>query len=393
MAITANPQGSWTEQNIAAITNCLDTAFANVLTAEFHRLTRGLSSSQIDHRLRQSEQSILRLRNSGAMPDYSDPMVVLRYVVRYQLGHINLAYTLIKDAMGSSALTDTGRLQVADFGAGCLAMQFGLTLAVADALAKGERIFAVHINAIDTARPMMDLGAWLWQEFINEARRGGLNFLTEAANLIRTDCHEQHHSVRQFVGMTHWVSALHTLYEGGESAVGSALSGLCCTLEPDRVFVTCHEWKSDLAVRVLPPGQQWGDGRPQLRFAGYIDNSRAARVAFARGFLNWRNPRLYADVTAPLAFTATGNAAARRRIAETERLQREQEQRRRHERTGSATGPQYHTVGAQDEKGNAAGSSAGSSSGGGCLLPVLGAAFFGAAGTLAAIWLGISLLS
>ena len=322
MAITANSRGSWTEQNIAAITNCLDTAFANVLTAEFHRLTRGLSSSQIDHRLRQSEQSILRLRNSGAMPDYSDPMVVLRYVVRYQLGHINLAYTLIKDAMGSSALTDTGQLQVADFGAGCLAMQFGLTLAVADALAKGERIFAVHINAIDTARPMMDLGAWLWQEFINEARRGGLNFLTEAANLIRTDCHEQHHSVRQFVGMTHWVSALHTLYDGGESEVGSALSGLCHTLEPDRVFVTCHESKAYLAKRVLPPGQQWRDGRePQLRFAGYIDDSRAARVAFDRGFQpsTWVNRRLYTDATGALAFTATGNAAARRRRPAAER--------------------------------------------------------------------------
>ena len=323
MAITANPQGSWSERNIGAITNCLDTAFANVLTAEFHRLTRGLSSSQIDHRLWQSEQSILRLRNSGDMPDYSDPMVVLRYVIQYQLGHINLAYTLIKDATDSSPLTDTGRLQVADFGAGCLAMQFGLTLAVADALDKGESISAVHLNAIDTGRPMMDLGGRLWQEFVNEAgRRDGLHFLTEAAKLIWTDCHEQRDSVRQFIGMAHWVSALHTLYDGGESEVGSALSALCHTLEPDRVFVTCHKWKSDLAKRVLPPGQQWRDGRePQLRFEGFIDDSSAARVAFDRGFQpsTWVNRRLYTDATGALAFTATGNAAARRRRPAAER--------------------------------------------------------------------------
>ena len=48
------------------------------------------------------------------------------------MGHINLEYTLIKDTTGNSGLTDAGRLQVADFGAGCLAMQFGLALAVAD---------------------------------------------------------------------------------------------------------------------------------------------------------------------------------------------------------------------------------------------------------------------
>ena len=132
MAITANPRGPWSERNIADIAECMDIAFAKVLADEFGRLTAGMTSSQIDNWLWQSEQSILRLRNGSDMPDYSDPMVVLWYAIQYQMGHINLAYTLIKDTTGNSGLTDAGRLQVADFGAGCLAMQFGLALAVAD---------------------------------------------------------------------------------------------------------------------------------------------------------------------------------------------------------------------------------------------------------------------
>ena len=57
----------------------MDIAFAKVLADEFGRLTAGMTSSQIANWLRQSEQSILRLRNGSDMPDYSDPMVVLWY--------------------------------------------------------------------------------------------------------------------------------------------------------------------------------------------------------------------------------------------------------------------------------------------------------------------------
>ena len=361
MSVTAaNPRGSWSERNIADLAECMDIAFAKVLADEFGRLTAGMPSEQIDNWLQRSEQSILRLRNSGDMPDYSDPMVVLRYALLYQLGHINLAYTLIKDAAGDNRLTSTGRLQVADFGAGCLAMQFGLALAVADALESGEDIAGVWLDAIDTGRPMMDLGFKLWQEFANVAgRHTGLNFLTEAAQLMHWNgFHEQYRSVRKLDGMDHWVSALHTLYDGGENAVGAALSGLCITLAPTRVFVTCHEWKADLARQVLPPGRRWGNGwQPPLRFENYIDDSRVASVAFARGFQpsTWRNRRLYTDVSGVWAFVAPPNAPGPRQRVEAEQRQAERE-------------------------------------GSGCLLPVLGAAFFGIAGTLAAIWLGISML-
>ena len=246
-----------------------------------------MTSSQIVNWLRQSEQNILQLRNGNDMPNYSDPMVVLWYAIQYQMRHINLAYTLIKDTTGNSGLTDAGRLHVADFGAGCLAMQFELVLAVADALESGEDIAGVWLDAINTGRPMMELGKRLWQALASKVgSRAGVHFLTEAAHLIQWHgFHEQHHSVRKLTGMNRWVSALHTLYEGSESALPTSLSDLCDTLDPDRVLVTSYRGNLGLAEQVLPPGWDWGDGKePRLRWAGFIDDSRAVRVASELGF-------------------------------------------------------------------------------------------------------------
>ena len=54
-------------------------------------------------------------------------------------------------------------------------MQFGLALAVADALECDERIAGVWLDAIDTGRPMMELGKRLWQALASEVgSRAGL---------------------------------------------------------------------------------------------------------------------------------------------------------------------------------------------------------------------------
>ena len=90
-------------------------------------------------------------------PDYSDGMVALIYVVRYQLSHTNLAYSIIKmmkEQAGSikSTLTNTDSLQVVDFGCGSLAMQFGVALAVADVLEQGHTMSEVRIDSIGISR-------------------------------------------------------------------------------------------------------------------------------------------------------------------------------------------------------------------------------------------------
>ncbi len=344
MAVTANQQGSWSERNIVDIVDCLDIAFANVLESEFDRLTAGMSSDQINDWLYRSERSIRLLRESINMPDYSDRMMVLRYVILYQLGHINLAYTLIKDSLGESNLTDTGRLQVVDFGAGCLAMSFGVGLAVADALTNGESVSLLSIDAIDTGRPMMDLGRKLWQEFIKVAtNRDNLAPLLEANQRMELHLHSNSESIRKIGNADCWVSALHTLYDGGEVVVKNTLSGLCIELEPDRLFVTCFEGKVGIAQQVLPSDRQWVENwTPELRFTGDIDNSWTTEIADTRGFKpdSWSRyyHKLYTDCYRVVSFTSAlieeekRSKEERRREAQEQERQRESRRQRDRER-------------------------------------------------------------
>lgn len=157
MPITARYQSSWTEQNIDAIVYCFDNAFATVLDSEFKRIRDGENQQSIDGWLCESEANI-DLLMSGRSPNYTDPMVCLRYLVKYQLRQINLAYSLVKDSQRGIHLVSTKRLHVVDFGAGSMAMAFGVALAIADALESGEEIDSVLIDNIDTSMPMMKLG-------------------------------------------------------------------------------------------------------------------------------------------------------------------------------------------------------------------------------------------
>lgn len=345
MVITANSNGSWSERNIENIAGCMDIAFANVLETEFARLTAGKPANQIDAWLYRSQQSINRLRSGGGMPDYSDPMVVLRYVLMYQLGHVNLAYTIIKDGQHGQRLTNTEALQVVDFGAGTLAMSFGTTMAVADALADGENISEVRIDAIDTGRPMMELGLKLWNEFGNEAsRRDGMEPLVNATQLMRHSLHDNPSSIKKFVNSGCWLSSLHTLYDDNEVAVKSALSTLCGILDPNLVALSCFSGKYHIADRVVPMGRNWKRERdPQLLLGGFIDNSLSARIAFEHGFQpsTWHSPRLYTDVFDAVTLTSRVQASRQATTpkqpspeAERERRAEEAQQREYREREG-----------------------------------------------------------
>lgn len=329
MAITANPNGSWSERNIAAITDCMDSAFATVLSDEFDRLTTSMSHNQIGAWLERSEQSIERLRNNGDMPDYSDRMVALRYVILYQLGHINLAYTVIKDGLHGQKLTDTGALQVVDFGAGTLAMSFGVALAVADALADGESIQTVRVDAIDTGGPMLDLGQKLWREFASEVtRRPEMAYLSQAAKLVQHSLHTNHRPVQKRSDSDCWVSALHTLYDNNERVVSSTLTTLYGSLDPGLMVLACVYGKVNIARQVLPSGRSWQrKDNPQLRFRGYM-RSHASNIAFQRGFKRrtWNFPNLYTDCSDFVAFTSEARKEVHRR-REQARLQQEQKRR------------------------------------------------------------------
>ena len=297
MSVTACFDNSWTGRSIGEIVDCFDQAFANALTSEFNRITKGMSHSDIESWLEESEASIDLLKNSGDSPNYHDPMVCLRYVIMYQLPHINLAYSLVKGAQRGEYLVSTTELQVVDFGAGCLAMAFGVVLAVADALESGERIDEVWIDCIDESAPMMKLGRDLLQCCYRHARNSdGMKPFVEAYKRTKFRHYDDWRHVRGINDAECWLAALHTLYDESESDVGDALSGLNSAVKPSQLFISCNDSKAAIAERIWPHCCDWSRGdESNLWLEGRVHYSSAAQVAFEKGFQpqTWHQPNLY----------------------------------------------------------------------------------------------------
>ena len=181
---------------------------------------------------------------------------------------------------------------------------------------------------------MMDLGRKLWQEFIKvAANRDNLDPLLEADKRMEIQFHSSSESIRKIDSVDCWMSALHTLYDGGEVVVRNALSSLCNELEPDRLFVTCFAGKVSIAGKVLPTSRRWArDREPSPRFAGCIDDSRATEVASRRqlkpGSWSQHYHRLYTDCTDVVSFTSALTEEEQRIKEERRREAQEQERQR-----------------------------------------------------------------
>ncbi len=231
----------------ATIARVLDSAIAKAAESEFDQCTDGMSSTEKLRWVSEAAVSLDRLRSLES-PDYADEMVTLFYVARYQLSHVNLAYSLIKAmndqaGVGHSTLTDTGRLHVIDFGCGALAMQFGVALAVADALEQGQVISKVRVDSIDTSKSMLKMGRRVWAEFRGIVNQdAGLQALKTSCNLIENhyEVHTDYHSVQKIPDADSWISAMHVVYESNRKDVRNALSRLQGIIGPDTGFITCY---------------------------------------------------------------------------------------------------------------------------------------------------------
>ena len=150
------------------------------------------------------------------MPDYNGELVPAVYVAAYQLQHINMTYSLIKDllvTMGptKNVLSAGGKLQVVDFGAGALAMQFGLTLAIADALEQKQQITAVHVDSMDQSEEMLLIGITMWEKVVHIAKNdktGRLRALDQACQLVGYQPHTSIDTIKAKKSYDSWLSAI-----------------------------------------------------------------------------------------------------------------------------------------------------------------------------------------
>ena len=172
------------------------------------------------------------------MPNY-DAWDPLFYSLWYQPEHINLAYTLVgkipKDE--NPILSGRGSLEVFDFGCGALAMQFGLALAAADALQKGQTPLPVSITSEDTSEPMKQIGWRMWERFVDE-----ISVEEEYPELdaLRQVCREMRFDNQRGSSTIRWLAVLHVAYRENVSEVKNEIDSRVENQKPDLVLVTTH---------------------------------------------------------------------------------------------------------------------------------------------------------
>ena len=199
---------------------------------------------------------------SPRKPNYDDPWVALAYLARYQLGHINLAYSTIKNIASRRgahrfSLGGKEKLHFIDFGCGTLAGQFGIALTLADGLGRGQKITAVKVDSIDISETMYILGEKVWKRFAE--------YITEnyPKTSIRVACdmiqgnfvtRKNYEEVDVLPDWDTWLTGFHAVYSTERCPVAEALKFLWQKHNPVAGAVTCYY-------------QNTGPGNEKLRIA------------------------------------------------------------------------------------------------------------------------------
>ena len=233
----------------------------------------------------------------------------LFYAIQYQLSHINLVYSMICDLVqrrnlrNSRSLTETGALHVVDYGCGALTMRFGVILAVADALERGEAIQEVRIASLDPNVPIVQLGVEVWNTFVRQVQTRAepqLNWMRMAIDTMDNARPEVHlrvplNAIQRLQNADTWLSAIHVVYDepqSNEDEVRENLVFLRESIEPVVGFLTTDDSKLQLMEAVSPfsEGYQRLPCRPVSQFTNTITTQRTTSKLHRWGFRppNWR---------------------------------------------------------------------------------------------------------
>lgn len=237
----------------------LDRAIAEVFRNEVNHLTQSqnLSDAEKVSNVEDALEELGKLgKMQGEMPKY-DEWVTPFYVSWYQPRQINLAYSMItaiiaKESIRKQILTDTGRLYVVDFGCGALAMQFGVALAIADALQKNQKVYSACVVSYDKSKAMTNIGKKVWEQFKSEVRKDAkLPYLGQACELIDTRADMPFGRNPQNNEII-WLSAIHAAFSANKDEVKRTLACLTDALRPSAGFITSPNIRSKVAKCVSP---------------------------------------------------------------------------------------------------------------------------------------------
>lgn len=240
-----------------SLVKALDTAIANTA-----RDTLGIAlvkppfNHMSPHEQKQRVSTIaddMRSKLGGLQtPDYGNDIVAAAYLLNYHPSHIGLAHTIVNQMVNSRGgrkliAGDSGHLHIVDLAAGTLAMQFGIAIAVADALIRGEDIKRVVVDSIDISQVMLRVGRIAWEKFVLDVQSDeSLTALAEACQVIETHRYVLQDAAPERDGEC-WLSCLHGVYQQNSDGLKQSLHALQDKHRPIVGLLSC--WGKALGDR------------------------------------------------------------------------------------------------------------------------------------------------
>lgn len=240
-------------------------------------------------------------------PDYDSEYMPPAYVIRYQLGHVYMAWNALSRLRDEMNFGAEGRdsLRIVDFGAGTSVGRIGAALMTAEAIEKGQFIDRIFVTEIDTSRLMLGMGTAVWQAFTQEVQR---NFaetpLADAVNIVKSgEQNENWENIRRSDCDT-WLTAFHVTYSDHDD-LRAVINGLYQSFNPIGGAFSCHEGNFERMREIFPfhPVYEWNSGyfpQHEGKPDGDIQCSTAyiSDWAVRHGFWHNRNMRPFLQVRA-----------------------------------------------------------------------------------------------
>ncbi len=220
------------------VMGAFDEVLTHVADMRMALINQGLSDEEVAENILDSLDSFRGLRE-GLMPDYTVWDAVF-YGTWYQPAHINMVYSLIKNAseLNLSLANVKGTLLIRDFGCGEMAMAFGLALAAFDLALEGKPVPDIALLAEDISLDMKKFGTDLLAAlggYLASCNDPRLTLLADVVKRIRLV------EETETADMA-WLSVLHVAYPDPENkaAVKQAVDALVNDHAPAWVIVSSH---------------------------------------------------------------------------------------------------------------------------------------------------------
>lgn len=274
-----------------ALVKVLDTAIA---TAAEDTLKAALEKPPFNHlspcerteKVRHNADAMRSELGGLRMPDYNNDITAAAYLLNYHPSHVGLAHAVVNQAVssrdsGKMIVSDTRRLHVVDLASGTLAMQFGIAIAVADALVRGENIKGVVVDSVDDSPAMLKVGRIAWDNFVDAVRNNeNLTALAEACRLIEPHRYTRHDAVPSRDGEC-WLSCLHGVYQQNSGALKQSLHALHDKHNPVVGLMTCcGKTLEDQNITIAMGLAPFRDANWQAQPTYFLEKGREYKIPF-----------------------------------------------------------------------------------------------------------------